>query len=49
MENIHSSWGPLFKNHNIDLDTIYKDYNDIYPKDKQDTFKVFKMNVIIDN
>ena len=45
MENIHSSWGPLFKNHNIDLDTIYKDYNDIYPKDKQDTFKVFKMNV----
>ena len=45
MENIHSSWGPLFKNYNIDLDTIYKDYNDIYPKDKQDTFKVFKMNV----
>ena len=45
MEHIHSSWGPLFKNHNIDLDTIYKDYNDIYPKDKQDTFKVFKMNV----
>jgi uracil-DNA glycosylase len=45
MENIHSSWGPLFKNYNIDLDTIYKDCNDIYPKDKRDTFKVFKMNV----
>jgi len=45
MENIHSSWVPLFKNYNIDLDTIYKDYNDIYPKNKQDTFKVFKMNV----
>lgn len=45
MENIHSSWVHLFKNYNINLDTIYNDYNDIYPKDIQDTFKVFKMNV----
>ena len=45
MEIIHSSWIDLFNNYNIDLDTIYKEDNDIYPKNKQDTFKVFKMNV----
>ena len=45
MEIIHTSWIDLFNNHNIDLDTIYKEHNDIYPKDKKDTLKVFKMNV----
>ena len=49
MEIIHSSWIDLFNNYKIDLDSIYKEHNDIYPKNKQDTFTPLKIYLKILN
>ena len=45
MENIHSSWNEVFYKHDIVLETIYDKNKVIYPKNQEDVFKVFKMDV----
>jgi uracil-DNA glycosylase len=44
MNNIHSSWDTLFSTYEFNLESIYKD-SEVYPKDINDVFKVFKMDV----
>lgn len=44
MYNIHKSWKPLFDQFNINLDTLYKTDQNIYPT-REDIFKVFSMDV----
>jgi uracil-DNA glycosylase len=43
--NIHDSWKELFDDYEFNLDTIYTGDKDIYPKDINDVFKVFTMDV----
>jgi uracil-DNA glycosylase len=42
--DIHSSWKPLFDEYSFDIDIIYKDL-EVFPKNKEDIFKVFKIDV----
>lgn len=42
---MHNSWTPLFEQYNFDdIDQIYNEENDVYPK-KEELFKVFEMDV----
>ena len=42
---MHISWKPLFEQYNFDdIDQIYNEQNDVYPK-KEHLFRVFEMDV----
>ena len=44
LDNIHQSWKPLFDEYSFNIDIIYKD-SEVFPKNKEDIFKVFKIDV----
>jgi uracil-DNA glycosylase len=45
LSTIDSSWNLLFEDYRIDLDLIYEDKKQIFPINKKDVLKIFKMNV----
>jgi uracil-DNA glycosylase len=45
LSTIDSSWNLLFEDYRIDLDLIYEDKKQIFPSNKKDVLKIFKMNV----
>ena len=44
MNAYHESWEPLFSQYDFDIDALYEDKNEVYPK-KEHIFRVFEMNV----
>ena len=44
LDNIHQSCKPLFDEYSFNIDIIYKD-SEVFPKNKEDIFKVFKIDV----
>jgi len=44
LQNIHSSWQSLFDKYTFNIDIIYKN-SDVFPKNKEDIFKVFRIDV----
>ncbi len=44
MSTYHESWDPIFNKYNFDLDKIYANNAEIYPK-KENIYKIFEMNV----
>ena len=45
LKNIHKSWKPLFDEYSFDIEDIYDEKEPIFPKNKDDIFKVFSMPV----
>jgi uracil-DNA glycosylase len=45
MNNIHSSWKKLFSNYEFNLESIYDEDVEVFPKNIDDIFKVFQMDV----
>lgn len=44
MNTYHKSWEPLFEEFNFDIDQLYTEKEEVYPK-KEDVFRVFEMDV----
>lgn len=45
LEKIHKSWEPLFEQYSFDIEDIYNEEEPVFPKEKDDIFKVFRMPV----
>lgn len=43
--SIHESWNKLFEEYYFNLDSIYQPNVSVFPKNKNDVFKVFEMDV----